>query len=95
MPRCIWQVFTVVFIMEMVLKLIAFGIKEYCKNNWNLFDGTIVMLSVLDMVLTYTGAISGAGLSVLRTFRLVCSFQCLCTYTFTYTVKSACKNLVI
>ena len=72
MSRCISQVFTVVFIMEMILKLVAFGIKEYCKNKWNLFDGTIVILSVLDMVLTYSGAISGAGLSVLRTFRLVC-----------------------
>lgn len=58
--------------MEMILKLIAFGIKDYCKNKWNLFDGTIVILSVLDMVLSLSGAISGAGLSVLRTFRLVC-----------------------
>lgn len=64
-------VFTVVFIMEMILKLIAFGLKEYCKNSWNLFDGTIVILSILDMVLTYSGAITGAGLSVLRTFRLL------------------------
>ena len=55
----------------MVLKLIALGFKEYSKNNWNLFDGTIVVLSVVDMLLSYTGAISGAGLSVLRTFRLV------------------------
>lgn len=58
--------------MEMVLKLIAFGLKDYCKNNWNLFDGTIVILSVLDMALTYSKTIEGAGLSVLRTFRLVC-----------------------
>ena len=72
LSRCISQVFTVVFIMEMILKLIAFGIKDYCKNKWNLFDGTIVILSVLDMVLSLSGAISGAGLSVLRTFRLVC-----------------------
>lgn len=64
-------VFTVVFMMEMVLKLIAFGLKEYCKNNWNLFDGTIVILSVLDMALTYSKTIDGAGLSVLRTFRLL------------------------
>ena len=60
-----------VFIMEMVLKLIAFGPKEYCKNKWNLFDGAIVILSVLDMALTYSNTIDGAGLSVLRTFRLV------------------------
>ncbi|XP_074630746.1 sodium channel protein 1 brain-like isoform X1 [Acropora palmata] len=64
-------VFTVVFIMEMVLKLIAFGPKEYCKNKWNLFDGAIVILSVLDMALTYSNTIDGAGLSVLRTFRLL------------------------
>ena len=60
-----------VFMMEMVLKLIAFGPKEYCKNKWNLFDGTIVVLSILDMALTYSNTMSGAGLSVLRTFRLV------------------------
>ncbi|XP_068681874.1 sodium channel protein 1 brain-like isoform X2 [Montipora foliosa] len=64
-------VFTSVFIMEMVLKLIAFGVKGYCKNKWNLFDGTIVILSVLDMALTYSETIDGAGLSVLRTFRLL------------------------
>ncbi|XP_031560094.1 sodium channel protein 1 brain-like isoform X2 [Actinia tenebrosa] len=64
-------IFTTVFFLEMALKLIAFGLKEYCKNRWNLFDGTIVILSLVDMLLTHTGAISGAGLSVLRTFRLL------------------------
>ena len=61
--------------MEMALKLIAFGLKEYCKNKWNLFDGTIVILSVLDMALTYSETIEGAGLSVLRTFRLVSRYN--------------------
>ena len=55
------------------MKLAAFGLKVYCKNKWNLFDGTIVILSVVDMALTYTETIKGAGLSVLRTFRLVSS----------------------
>lgn len=65
----------------MVLKLTAFGLKEYCKNRWNLFDGTIVILSLADMILSHSGAISGAGLSVLRTFRLV-SRTCLTFKSF-------------
>ena len=65
------QTFTGVFIMEMVLKLMALGVREYVKNRWNCFDGTIVVLSVLDLVLSYTETVTGAGLSVLRTFRLV------------------------
>ena len=60
------------------MKLTAFGIKAYCKNNWNLFDGIIVILSMVDMALTYSKTISGAGLSVLRTFRLVGSTAHYC-----------------
>ena len=37
-------VFTVIFFIEMVLKLTAYGPIEYVGNPYNLFDGVIVFI---------------------------------------------------
>ena len=56
----------------MILKLIALGVKKYVKIAWNLFDGVIVIVSIIDLTLEKVGSGGGGGaLSVLRTFRLV------------------------
>lgn len=55
----------------MILKLIALGVKKYVKIAWNLFDGIIVLMSIVDMAIEYASGSGGGGLSVLRTFRLV------------------------
>lgn len=34
--------FSGVFLVEMILKLLAYGIFDYIKNAFNLFDGAIV-----------------------------------------------------
>lgn len=57
--------------MEMVLKLIASGLRGYLKSRWNIFDGFIVVISIVDLILELAKIGNGAGLSVLRTFRLV------------------------
>lgn len=74
------QVFTFVFYLEMVLKLIAFGPRGYVKSRWNIFDGFIVIISIVDLILELSKIGNGAGLSVLRTFRLVSlqAFQAHC-----------------
>uniref|UniRef100_K7FP82 Voltage-dependent T-type calcium channel subunit alpha-1H n=1 Tax=Pelodiscus sinensis TaxID=13735 RepID=K7FP82_PELSI len=59
-------VFTSMFALEMVLKLLAFGIFGYIKNPYNIFDGIIVIISVWEII-----GQSDGGLSVLRTFRLL------------------------
>ena len=59
------QVFSSIFILEAVLKLIGFG-KFYFMNGWNVFDLVIVVASIVDMASENID-----GLSVLRTFRLV------------------------
>ncbi|XP_026098606.1 voltage-dependent T-type calcium channel subunit alpha-1H isoform X1 [Carassius auratus] len=59
-------VFTSMFVLEMVFKLLAFGIFGYIKNPYNIFDGIIVVISVWEII----GQADG-GLSVLRTFRLL------------------------
>lgn len=62
-----------VFILEMILKLMALGVKRYIKVAWNVFDGIIVIMSIVDMTMEYSkvGGNAGGALSVLRTFRLV------------------------
>ncbi|XP_053550714.1 voltage-dependent T-type calcium channel subunit alpha-1H [Bombina bombina] len=59
-------VFTSMFALEMLLKLLAFGIFGYIKNPYNIFDGIIVIISVWEII-----GQSDGGLSVLRTFRLL------------------------
>ncbi|KAM4024360.1 voltage-dependent T-type calcium channel subunit alpha-1H isoform 3-T3 [Anomaloglossus baeobatrachus] len=59
-------VFTSMFSLEMLLKLLAFGIFGYIKNPYNIFDGIIVVISVWEII-----GQSDGGLSVLRTFRLL------------------------
>lgn len=50
----------------MFLKLIAMDPYYYFQEGWNIFDGFIVSLSLLELMLADV-----EGLSVLRSFRLV------------------------
>jgi predicted house-cleaning NTP pyrophosphatase (Maf/HAM1 superfamily) len=59
-------VFTSLFAIEMILKIIADGCLKYIKNAYNLFDGGIVLMSVIELQ-----GNTNSGLSVLRTFRLL------------------------
>ncbi|XP_053687605.1 voltage-dependent T-type calcium channel subunit alpha-1G [Sabethes cyaneus] len=65
-------VFSAIFAVEMVLKIIAEGPFRYVANGFNVFDGVIVILSVVELGQAYLGEGQGSsGLSVLRTFRLL------------------------
>lgn len=59
-------VFTLLFAIEMVLKIIGDGCLTYIKNVYNLFDGVIAIMSVIELQ-----GNKNSGLSVLRTFRLL------------------------
>ncbi|KAG8446311.1 hypothetical protein GDO86_013952 [Hymenochirus boettgeri] len=59
-------VFTSLFALEMLLKLLVYGPFGYIKNPYNIFDGIIVVISVWEII-----GQQGGGLSVLRTFRLM------------------------
>ena len=62
---------TWIFIWEMVLKLYAYGCTGYWSEGWNQLDGTIVIMSVVEMVLTAVFAGSGVKLSFLRILRML------------------------
>lgn len=58
--------FTGIFTAEMCLKVIALDPYYYFQEGWNIFDGIIVSLSLMEL-----GLANVEGLSVLRSFRLV------------------------
>nr|XP_033800545.1 sodium channel protein type 2 subunit alpha-like [Geotrypetes seraphini] len=64
------QVFTGIFTAEMILKLIALDPYYYFQEGWNIFDGIIVSLSLMEL-----GLSNVEGLSVLRSFRLLRVFK--------------------
>ncbi|XP_074604858.1 ca[2+]-channel protein alpha[[1]] subunit T [Brevipalpus obovatus] len=59
-------IFTFLFGIEMILKLLAEGCFRYISDGFNVFDGIVVIVSIMELMEE-----SGSGLSVLRTFRLL------------------------
>lgn len=57
-------VFTVIFMLEMVLKLLALGPKGYWFNGWNRFDAFVVTASIVDLLLDSLGSELGSFLRV-------------------------------
>ena len=66
--KILFQFFSAAFAVEAVMKMMAMSPKYYFKEGWNIFDFIIVSLSLLEL-----GLDNVSGLSVLRSFRLVCS----------------------
>lgn len=66
----------------MVIKLIGLGFKEYARDSFNLFDASIVLLSLVDVIVSATlsedsptGALSAfRGVRLLRVFKLARSW---------------------
>ncbi|XP_063065441.1 sodium channel, voltage gated, type VIII, alpha subunit a [Engraulis encrasicolus] len=63
-------VFTGIFTAEMFAKLVAMDPYYYFQEGWNIFDGFIVSLSLMEL-----GLANVEGLSVLRSFRLLRVFK--------------------
>ncbi|XP_064071851.1 voltage-dependent T-type calcium channel subunit alpha-1G-like isoform X2 [Vanessa tameamea] len=67
-------VFSAIFAVEMLLKIIAEGPFKYISNGFNVFDGVIVILSAFELAQSMGNEhdlAGSSGLSVLRTFRLL------------------------
>ncbi|CAF3788788.1 unnamed protein product [Rotaria socialis] len=79
-------IFTVIFSIEMVIKIIASGLiygpHTYLHTGWNVMDGFLVIISIIDLATTHRGSISATPIngdsdatsrifSMLRVFRLL------------------------
>ena len=47
--------FTSIFIKEAIFKLIAYGPRGYFYEGWNQFDFFVVLASLLDIFMTFSG----------------------------------------
>jgi hypothetical protein len=73
-------VFTIIFAVEMVLKLFGLGLKKYVADNFNVFDGIIVIVSLVEL-LNHSEGSQNSGLTVLRAFRLLRIFKIIKSWT--------------
>ena len=66
-------VFVALFTAEFVLKVIALGLKEYLASAFNVFDGIIVIISIIEAIIgiVQPSLLEGGGASALRAFRLL------------------------
>ena len=71
---------TLCFLMELIIRLLGYGIVKYFSDNFNTFDFFIVFVSMIDLALTPLPTLisgseeeegRGGSLSALRSFRLL------------------------
>ena len=59
-----------IFGLEVIIKLIAFGIKDFMRDKFNVFDALVVVVSIIEVSLA-----GSSSLSSLRSFRLFRIFK--------------------
>ncbi len=62
------DILTVFFVIEMAIKLAGLGIKLYCSDTFNVFDGVVVILSIVEWVFM-------SGMNVIGAFRAIKVFK--------------------
>ncbi|XP_041908714.1 voltage-dependent N-type calcium channel subunit alpha-1B [Corvus kubaryi] len=65
MLKCLNIVFTSMFSMECVLKIIAFGVLNYFRDAWNVFDFVTVLGSITDILVTEIAVSTACSISFL------------------------------
>ncbi|MBN3321175.1 CAC1E protein, partial [Atractosteus spatula] len=61
--------FTVLFSLECILKIVAFGFLNYFRDTWNIFDFITVLGSITEIVLTDFQLLNTFNMSFLKLFR--------------------------
>jgi hypothetical protein len=72
--------FTVVFIIEMSSKIVAIGPQRYLSDKMNYMDGSVVLMSIVELVINSMntdGKGGGSSLSAFRTVRIFRTFRVL------------------
>ena len=76
-------VFTYIFLVEMISKLIGLGFKDYAADGFNVFDAVIVVISVVELGLSQGNVefSSNGAISVFRAVRLLRVFKLARSWT--------------
>jgi voltage-gated sodium channel len=68
------NLFTILFILEMVIKIREYRFSGYWKSNWNKFDAVLIILATPSLILWLLN-IGNVGLQVLLVFRIARVFK--------------------
>ena len=63
--------FTAIFLIEMILKIIALGLKNYLLDRFNFFDCIIVIISLIDFVVEISSENEVKILKIFKVLRLL------------------------
>jgi hypothetical protein len=63
-------IFSVVFLIELIVKVLAWGPQQYWSNDWNKFDCILVLFSIVDIGLSISTAKMPVPPGVLRVLRI-------------------------
>ena len=66
--------FTIIFTSEMGIKLLGFGLRGYLRDAMNIFDGSIVLISLVEILFLGDGS---KAISAFRTVRIFRTFRVL------------------
>jgi len=68
---------TVFFVIEMIVKHLHYGVKDYWKNGWNCLDGVVTLLSIPSLLLLFFPSlfVNTSFLLVVRTLRIFKLFR--------------------
>lgn len=72
------ELFTWIFIYEMAVKLLAIGPKKYTASKWNLLDGGVVLLSIMELIMESqqsNGSEGGSSVSAFRSVKVFRTFR--------------------
>ena len=71
-------IFYLIFAIELILKVLAYGLKEYCADRFNIFDAFIILIVTIELIVNVhaDGASGNSGMfTALRAFRLLRLFK--------------------
>lgn len=68
------NLFTVIFLVEMVIKIREYGFNDYWKSNWNKFDAILIILATPSLIL-WVLSLDNIGLQFLLVFRIARVFK--------------------
>lgn len=65
---------TILFIIELAVKIKSYGFKKYLSNNWNVFDFILIVISIPSLI-AYMGNVELGSLTFLLVFRVLRVFK--------------------
>lgn len=87
--------FTVIFAIEIILKLVAYSWKDFCNDKMNLFDLVVVLVSIIEILFFNDESLGISAFRTIRIVRITRIFQHLKYMTFLITIiKESISKIV-